>query len=77
MWTKLLQLSLSALAGWFVSDVYNEYQTTRQMQPAVVTATKKNWLKWIVIGVGGSIILLILSRIIRILFPKTNLLPKK
>lgn len=77
MWTKVIQLALSALAGWFVSDVYNEYQTSRQAVPAVVESTKKNWLKWVIIGVGGAIVFLILSKGIKILFPKLNLLPKK
>jgi len=77
MWTKVLQLMVSALAGWFVSDVYNEYQTSRQIPKAVVDSSKKNWLKWVIIGIGGGIILLIVSKTVTILFPKIHLIPKK
>jgi hypothetical protein len=78
MWTTLLRFAATALAGWVVSDIYNENQTSKQSIPAsTASAAKKNWLKWTVIAVGSGIVLFIIAKIISLINPKIKILNSK
>jgi hypothetical protein len=74
MWGFLLRTAASVLGGWVASDIYNEYQTTKQVSANTITssldattsAAKNNWVKWTVIAVVGSIVTWILLQAIKI-----------
>jgi len=63
MWTilvKAVQMALTAAGGWAISDIWNEYQTRKQLQavsaPQSAQATvRSNWMKWVAIAVGTLI----------------------
>lgn len=80
MWGFLFRMAASALGGWVASDIWNEYQTDKQLQAATTGtvsapralaqatggATSKNWIKWIFITVGATMVTWIILQILKL-----------
>jgi len=81
MWATILRIAVSALGGWVISDWWNTKKnielstgSTAPVGTTTTTTVKLNWVKWVVIGVGSAVIILLIAKIIKIVSPKTDIL---
>lgn len=64
----LLRTAVTALAGWAVSDWFNERQSSKQAgqaAPSVGAVASAYWVKWIVIGLAVIVVGFVFALVFR------------
>lgn len=70
MWqalAKIVQVMLTMGSGWAVSDLFNEYQRSKQLNPeakagnVIQESFMANWKKWLWMGVSASLAYYLIS----------------